>query len=60
MSGPEAPSEQGKYEPTPAAAPPGYFLSPDLESDCARFLDELRARLRRRAEAEHASLPSRA
>jgi hypothetical protein len=50
--------EQEQRESRPA--PPGHFLSPELASDCARFLDELRERLRRRAEAEHASPPRRA
>jgi hypothetical protein len=27
-----------------AVAPPGEFVSEDLERDCARFLDELRKR----------------
>jgi hypothetical protein len=30
------------------AAPPGHFLSHELESDCARFLEDVRALVRRR------------
>jgi len=29
-------------------APPGHFLSHELESDCARFLEDVRALVRRR------------
>lgn len=28
----------------PAPAPPGEFVNEELERDCARFLEELRAR----------------
>jgi hypothetical protein len=34
-------------EPAPAA-PPGDFLSRELESDCARFLEDVRTLVRRR------------
>jgi hypothetical protein len=30
------------------SAPPGHFLSDELESDCARFLEEVRTLVRRR------------
>ena len=30
------------------ATPPGHFLSSELESDCARFLEDVRALVRRR------------
>ena len=33
------------------AAPPGHFLSHELESDCARFLEDVRILVRRREEA---------
>ena len=29
-------------------APPGHFLSDELESDCARFLEDVRTLVRRR------------
>jgi hypothetical protein len=32
-------------------APPGHFLSDELESDCARFLEDVRTLVRRREEA---------
>ena len=30
------------------SGPPGHFLSDELESDCARFLEEVRTLVRRR------------
>ena len=30
------------------SAPPGHFLSDELESDCARFLEDVRTLVRRR------------
>jgi hypothetical protein len=30
------------------SAPPGHFLSRELESDCARFLEDVRSLVRRR------------
>lgn len=30
------------------SAPPGHFLSVELESDCARFLEDVRNLVRRR------------
>jgi hypothetical protein len=30
--------------------PPGHFLSDELESDCARFLEDVRTLVRRREE----------
>ncbi|MGH2637079.1 MAG: hypothetical protein ACRDNI_06905 [Gaiellaceae bacterium] len=47
MSGPH------ELEPQQAAdqaqsAPPGHFLSVELESDCARFLEDVRNLVRRR------------
>ncbi len=32
------------------SAPPGHFLSAELESDCARFLEDVRTLVRRREE----------
>jgi hypothetical protein len=40
----ERPSGIEQAEP----APPGHFLSHELESDCARFLEDVRALVRRR------------
>ena len=31
-----------------STAPPGHFLSDELESDCARFLEDVRNLVRRR------------
>jgi hypothetical protein len=31
--------------------PPGYFVSAELESDCSRFLEEIKEVVRRRIEA---------
>jgi hypothetical protein len=37
----------------PESAPPGYFVSDDLRTQTARFLDEVKKRLRReKAESE--------
>lgn len=40
------------------AAPPGHFLSAELQSDCARFLEDVRNLVRRR-EQEAARLDPR-
>jgi hypothetical protein len=40
------------------AGPPGHFLSVELESDCARFLEDVRSLVRRR-EQEVARLDAR-
>jgi hypothetical protein len=40
------------------SAPPGHFLSSELESDCARFLEDVRTLVRRREEAGAARLGS--
>jgi hypothetical protein len=50
-TGPDPAQEAGKPEHKEGPPPPGVFLSPDLASDTARFLAELKNRLRRRAEA---------
>jgi hypothetical protein len=39
-------------------APPGHFLSADLQSDCARFLEDVHTLVRRR-EQEAARLGAR-
>jgi hypothetical protein len=36
--------------PLPPRKPPGEFVSEELQTDCARFLDELRALVRLRHE----------
>jgi hypothetical protein len=49
MAGPkkhEAPAK-GANE-TRAGTPPGHFLNPDLQSDTARFLAEVKESIRRR------------
>jgi hypothetical protein len=40
------------------AAPPGHFLSAELQSDCARFLEDVHTLVRRR-EQEAARLNAR-
>jgi hypothetical protein len=49
-TGPDPAQEAGKPNRKDGPPPPGEFLSPDLASDTARFLAELKNRLRRRAE----------
>jgi hypothetical protein len=49
-TGPDPAQGAGKPEQKEGPPPPGEFLSPDLASDTARFLAELKTRLRRRAE----------
>ena len=44
--------EPHRPEPRQAAAPPGSFVSAELQSDCARFLQQLHDTIRRRREAE--------
>jgi hypothetical protein len=39
----------------PSTAPPGHFLSRELESDCARFLEDVRALVRTREQAASAA-----
>jgi hypothetical protein len=56
LSGPEQVSAEAYVHATAQQAPPGQFLTPELESDCARFLQEVRDLARRRAEA--AAAPS--
>jgi hypothetical protein len=38
-----------------AAAPPGHFLSDELESDCARFLEDVRSLVRHREQVASAA-----
>jgi hypothetical protein len=45
--GPDSSQNFPAQEPV-AAAPPGHFLSDQLESDCARFLEDVRNLVRRR------------
>jgi hypothetical protein len=51
LSGPEQASVHGSVESSAQPPPPGQFLTPELESDCARFLQEVKDLARRRAEA---------
>jgi hypothetical protein len=51
LNGPDPAQEAGKLRQKEGRPPPGEFLSPDLASDTARFLAELRNRLRLQAEA---------
>jgi hypothetical protein len=41
---------QSEQEPEPSA-PPGQFVSDEHEADCSRFLEEVKAFVRRRSEA---------
>ena len=50
----------GESERQPAAeqaksVPPGHFLSNELESDCARFLEDVRTLVRHREQAASAA-----
>lgn len=47
VAGPENPKPESSHVPAPEP-PPGHFLSPELETDCARFLEDMRALVRRR------------
>lgn len=58
MSGPEKASEPGSVVASAQPAPPGHFLTPELESDCARFLSQVKELARRRAEAVAAAARS--
>jgi hypothetical protein len=57
MAGPKRQEMPAKSEnvarPEP---PPGHFLNPDLQSDTARFLAELKESIRRRQEGTHGRL----
>jgi hypothetical protein len=50
--GAQEPAPQAESEPSgpPRTVPPGEFVSRELESDCERFLEAVRALVRRRAE----------
>ena len=50
LAGPEQPYVQSS-DSAIHSGPPGEFLSRELESDCARFLEHAKALARRRAEA---------
>lgn len=58
MSGPEQAFVHSSVASSAQAPPPGQFLTPELESDCARFLQEVKDLARRRAEAA-AAQPAR-
>jgi hypothetical protein len=45
--GPEDSQHSPAQEPV-STAPPGHFLSDELESDCVRFLEDVRNLVRRR------------
>jgi hypothetical protein len=51
LVGPEKPSAQDPGAAAAQSGPPGEFLSRELESDCARFLEQAKELARRRAEA---------
>ena len=55
MAGPDRPDK-----PEPDAGErgvPGHFVSPDLRSDCARFLDDVKSIVARRRDAKPEPLP---
>jgi hypothetical protein len=58
MSGPEQAYAQASVPAAAEPSPPGHFLTPELASDCARFLEEVKDLARRRAEAA-AAAPAR-
>ena len=41
-------SQHSRAQELVSTAPPGHFLSDELESDCARFLEDVRNLVRRR------------
>ncbi len=47
MSGPDD-SKRAHAQEQVTQTPPGHFLSDQLESDCARFLEDVRTLVRRR------------
>jgi hypothetical protein len=47
MAGPDESTRSHTQEQV-TTAPPGHFLSDQLESDCARFLEDVRNLVRRR------------
>jgi hypothetical protein len=51
VAGPEQAPEHDRAAASDAAPPPGHFVTEDLESDCARFLQQVRELARRRADA---------
>jgi hypothetical protein len=51
LGGPEQPSVQDSASGALRVGPPGEFLSHELESDCARFLEHAKQLAERRAEA---------
>lgn len=53
VTGPRKRERQPASEQAPAT-PPGHFLSRELESDCARFLEDVRTLVRRREQEESA------
>jgi hypothetical protein len=51
MAGPEKQETPAKSaNPVLLKTPPGHFLNPDLESDTARFLAEVKESIQRRQE----------
>ena len=51
MAGPKTHEVPAKgADETRAGTPPGHFLNPDLQSDTARFLAEVKESIRRRQE----------
>lgn len=52
MAGPEAAKNAANMHASAPKAPPGTFLSSELESDTARFLAEVKDMIHRRREAE--------
>ncbi len=57
MTGPEEREQpRGPEQSSGPPPPPGHFLSEELESDCARFLEQVRTLVARR---EHESVARR-
>jgi len=49
--GSSAGETQSQPEPPPREGPPGQFVTDELQSDCLRFLEEVKDVVRRRWEA---------
>jgi hypothetical protein len=56
VTGPEEREQPRGPEQSSGPPPPGHFLSQELESDCARFLEQVRTLVARR---EHESAARR-
>jgi hypothetical protein len=51
VTAPEPAQERDLRDEGAGTAPPGHFVSAELESDCARFIEQARELARKRAQA---------